>query len=153
VSDKFCIHLFSGSSKIGKIRVDIEHPNATDKRDVFDWINGNSGAWPKPNVLLLDPDYDIQRKDKKLHNHGITRSLSASIKHRNIFLDWVYQNQFDEVIYLDQCSPKLKGYAWEYWLVQTGGWHTNRLLNHYVKVNETLTKEIDCSFLSRRKLN
>lgn len=146
IGTKNCIHLFSGSSKLGNIRVDIEHPNATHHMDVYNFITAWSGvdfrqardSLKRPLVLLLDPDYEIERKDKKLNGHGLTASLSASVKHRKLFLNWVQKMGFEEIIYLDQCTPKIKGYAWEYWLVLTGGWHTNRILSHYIKTTQRL---------------
>lgn len=148
VGTKFCIHLFSGSSKIGNIRVDINHKNATHNENVFDFIKHNSGAYPKPAILVLDPDYEIERKDRKLNGHGLTASISASVIHRNLIEKWIYANQFDEILYLDQCSPKFDGYDWDYWLVKTGGWHTNRVLNYYKKANHSL----DCATLDRNCL-
>ena len=35
------LHLFSGSSKIGNERIDIEHPNATRNTNVGDFIGGD----------------------------------------------------------------------------------------------------------------
>ena len=59
-----CLHLFSGSSKIGDVRVDLTHPNATDHIDVFKFVRTDGRDW---KFVLLDPPYPMsQRNTEKM---------------------------------------------------------------------------------------
>jgi hypothetical protein len=61
-----CLHLFSGSSKIGDTRIDISHENATHNMDVFDFLETNQDDF---KTILLDPVYN--KKHEKIYNtHG-----------------------------------------------------------------------------------
>ncbi|MGV9198639.1 MAG: hypothetical protein ACOC4M_07345 [Promethearchaeia archaeon] len=69
------LHLFSGISEIGRIRVDISpKSNATIKQDVFDYIKYN---FPKVNTILLDPIYCSEERQhfwKSRYAEGLSES-------------------------------------------------------------------------------
>ena len=53
------LHLFSGKSEIGDIRVDYTY--GTHKQDVFEFLKTYQG---NPNTILLDPPYNQKFADK-----------------------------------------------------------------------------------------
>lgn len=140
IGDKQCVHLFSGASKIGNIRVDIDNPNATNNENVYDFCSRTHlfSVYFKDIVLLLDPVYEIQRKNLKLKPYGIKENLSGNVLAQKILLQHIQEVGYSEVILLDIGSPKIPGYSWDYRLVKYGGWKMNRTLNHYIKENTRL---------------
>ncbi len=71
------LHLFSGKSKIGQIRIDINsESNATIIQDVFEYIEKNK---PKINTILLDPIYCAEQRQEiwknKYSKLGIDKKL------------------------------------------------------------------------------
>ena len=137
VGTDFCIHLFSGDSTIGDVRIDIENPNATQKENVYDFIQKDY-AYPlrdRKLILLADPDYEIQRKGTKLKIHGIKDSLAGNVLAQKLLIRFIQNMKFHKIILLDQCSPKIPGYSWDFKLVKNGGWKTVRVLNIYERMN------------------
>ena len=138
IKDRFCVHLFSGSSKIGNVRIDIDNPNATINQNVYDFIQEykleESNA-----VLLLDPDYHLKRNDLKLKTHGIKESLAGNVLAHKLFYKFLDNNDFKEILLLDLCSPTFKNYKEEhFWRVKYQGWVHNRTLTLYRKTNSSL---------------
>lgn len=120
------LHLFSGSSKIGDIRVDIEHPNATHNCDIRDFIETDSTLY---EWVILDPPYAIIRANTKLATYGKSKAISSDVIFRRKLKIYL-QNHTDNVLWLDFCAPMIKGfYRQKLWLVLPGGFHTVRVLS------------------------
>jgi len=52
----YCVHLFSGKSKIGNVRVDFDCPEATLNDDVFAFLERNN--YGNVDTVILDPPYN-----------------------------------------------------------------------------------------------
>ena len=121
------LHLFSGSSLIGKERIDIEHPNATKNMNVKDFIRTDGRDW---DWLVLDPPYQIASANNKLNGYGIKDAISSSDVSFRRDLKRYFQLHTDTILWLDICAPSIKGfYGQKLWLVLTGGFHTVRVLS------------------------
>lgn len=119
------LNLFSGVSKIGNVRIDIERPEATLRMDVLDFIRNNGEHW---DLVILDPPYEIKRK-KKLEQYGKTSSVAADVEFRRALADFFY-NHADNVLWLDLCAPLPKGFKRQkVWFLFPGGYHTVRTLS------------------------
>ena len=57
------LNLFSGSSKIGNVRVDFSHENATHKEDVFDFLYYHL-QWDYYDTIIIDAPYNQKFGDK-----------------------------------------------------------------------------------------
>ena len=120
------LQLFSGSSLIGEERIDIEHPNATRKMNVKDFITCDDRAW---EWIVLDPPYQLVSADIKLNDYGIKKAASSDVVLRRR-LKLYFQKHTDNILWLDICAPVIKGfYRQKLWLVLTGGFHTVRVLS------------------------
>ena len=120
------LHLFSGSSKIGDERIDINHNNATQNVNVKDFINTDNSYW---DWTVLDPPYQIMSADIKLKDYGIKIAASSDVQLRRK-LKFYLQRHTDNILWLDICAPTIKGfYRKKLWLVLTGGFHTVRVLS------------------------
>ena len=56
------LHLFSGSSEIGDLRIDFTHKNATHKWDVFEFLEYNN--LQDFNTIIIDAPYNKRFADK-----------------------------------------------------------------------------------------
>jgi len=101
-----CLHLFSGSSKIGDVRIDISHPNATLNMNVYDFIQDDKRNW---KFVLLDPDYHISRKDVKLKVHGLKDYVGGN-KLAEKLLYQFFQKHTENVLWFDMSSYCCKGF-------------------------------------------
>ena len=120
------LHLYSGTSLIGDVRIDIEHPNATLNCDVEDFVKDDIRVW---DFVILDPPYQITRTDVKLNSYGIKGAISANVDRRRLIKEYL-QKHTENVLWLDQCAPMIKGfYREKLWLVLSGGFHTVRVLS------------------------
>jgi len=120
------LHLFSGSSRIGDVRVDIEHKNATENCDIREFIE-NDGAYY--NWVVLDPPYAIIRAETKLATYGRAKAISSDVIFRRKLKQYL-QRHTDNILWLDFCAPTIKGfYRKKLWLVLPGGFHTVRVLS------------------------
>ena len=138
IGDKFCVHLFSGSSKIGNVRVDIDNPNATHNQNVYDFVQEYK-LNETNTILLLDPDYHLKRNYLKLKPHGIKESLSGNVLAHKLFYQFLDNNPFSEILLLDLCSPEFKNYKEvDFWRVKYQGWVHNRTLTWYSRTNQSL---------------
>jgi hypothetical protein len=119
------LHLFSGSSKIGDVRVDFDNPNATingsiedylrmTDKEIFDWT-------------ILDPPYLVNSSELG-NGYKISRPFSCSIPSRRLFEAWAVKHT-KRIIYLDVCCPKFHGFKREkvYFLLP-GGYRNVRSL-------------------------
>lgn len=120
------LHLFSGSSRLGDERIDINHPNATQNINVKEFIANDKRDW---DWVILDPPYQITRTDIKLDGYGLKGAVASDVIFRRK-LKLCFQNHCENIIWLDICAPIIKGfYREKLWLVLTGGYHTVRVLS------------------------
>jgi len=129
------VHLFSGSSFIGDMRVDLEHPNATNHCDIRHFIETDDGHY---EWTILDPPYAIIRAEKKLATYGGSKSISSDVIFRRKLKLWL-QKHTENILWLDFCAPTIKGfYRKKLWLVLPGGFYTVRVLSWLKKEMELL---------------
>lgn len=121
------LHLFSGISQIGDVRVDLECLQATNREDVFSYIHG-PGKDESFDLILLDPPYSIKRKSK-LAEYAKVSSVAADVVLRTALADY-FRGHTNYVAWLDLCCPLPKGFQREFlWIFLTGGYHTPRFLS------------------------
>jgi len=120
------LHLYSGTSLIGDVRIDIEHRNATINRDVEDFARDDTRSW---DFVILDPPYQITRTDVKLNGYGIKGAISANVDRRRLIKRYL-QEHTENVLWLDQCAPMIAGfYRQKLWLVLPGAFKNVRVLS------------------------
>lgn len=120
------LHLYSGTSLIGGVRVDIEHPNATINCDVEVFVKEDNRLW---EFVILDPPYQITRTDAKLNGYGIKGAISANVDRRRLIKGYL-QKYAENILWLDQCAPMIKGfYRKKLWLVLPGAFKSVRILS------------------------
>lgn len=120
------LHLFSGSSLIGDERIDIQHPNATMNCDVKEFIKTDRRHW---DWVILDPPYNITRVGTKLKGYGLSGCIASDVLFRRALKDY-FQQYVDNILWLDICTPMIKGFVREkLWLLLPGGFHTVRVLS------------------------
>lgn len=119
------LHLFSGASTIGDVRVDLCHPNATVNADVFEFIAADKRTW---EYCILDPPYGIRSKHK-LQQYSDCCAVSCSVPKRRALEDF-FRKRVRNVIWLDQCAPLPAGFdRVKCWMVLPGGYRTIRVLS------------------------
>jgi len=129
------LHLFSGSSLIGNERVDIEHNNATLNCDVKDFIKTDKRHW---DWVVLDPPYNITRVGTKLKGYGLSGCIASDVTFRRA-LKAYFQENIDNILWLDICAPMVSGFNREkLWLLLPGGFHTVRVLSWLKKETKLL---------------
>ena len=108
------LHLYSGQSTIGDVRVDIAHPNATHNCEVGEYLDKPAECW---DWIVLDPPYDITDPRRKLASHKLIGPLSVNVPLRRKFN--LYCRQYtNNILWLDICAPLIKGFRREkLWLV------------------------------------
>lgn len=130
------LHLFSGSSKIGDLRVDLAHPNANEHADVIEFVKKDKGYW---RWVIVDPPYKIDNAKKKLSDYQDYTAISASIPKRNAITGYLKEHA-ENVLWLDRVSPLVWGfYRKKVWLyIPLNGWNTVRVLTHLERQGERL---------------
>lgn len=124
------LHLFSGVSKIGHERIDIERPEATQRRDVTEFIETDNRKW---NFVILDPPYEIKRKSK-LEEYGRVSSVAADVILRRKLVEY-FNRCAENILWLDMCAPLPKNFKrMKLWFLFPGGYHTIRILSWLSKV-------------------
>jgi len=119
------LHLYSGRSFIGDVRVDMDCKEATHNTSVEDYISNDSTSW---DWMILDPPYEIKHKDK-LKQYCDNKSLSGNIQLRHALKKYAMQN-VENVLWLDQCAPNLGGFGRKkLWIFIPGGWMNVRVLS------------------------
>ena len=101
-----CLHLFSGSSKIGDERIDIAHNNATKNMNVYDFVQEDIRKW---KFVVLDPDYHISRKDVKLKVHGLKDHVGGNKLAEKLLAQYFQQNA-ENILWFDTTSFCFKGF-------------------------------------------
>ena len=131
-----CLHLFSGSSKIGDVRVDLTHPNATDHIDVFKFVRTDGRDW---KFVLLDPPYPMsQRNTEKMSYARHDTFPWASKSKRDAFEEYI-QLHAENVLWFDIISPRPRGFIkYKTWLYIKGGYTTARVLTWLKREGERL---------------
>lgn len=134
------LHLFSGVSAIGDVRVDIDRQEATDRVDVMDFIEQDQRWW---DVVLLDPPYSIQNSRKLLlgeyvsntvGGYGRVSSAAADVPMRNALTNY-FIRKTNNVLWLDMCVPyptamKRAGFKRQkLYFYFPGGFHTMRVMS------------------------
>lgn len=110
IRSKNILHLFSGTSKIGQVRIDIERPEATKNIDVFEFIKSEE-AQKQWEWCILDPPYNIYNPEQDLKDYGIKASVSASVPKRNALADF-FRKYVKNVLWLDHCAPLPQGFLY-----------------------------------------
>ncbi|APV44201.1 hypothetical protein Dform_00856 [Dehalogenimonas formicexedens] len=100
------LHLYSGRSTIGRIRVDLECEEATLKMSVEKYISSCSDHF---EWCLLDPPYQIKDHDN-LKEYADARALSGNALFRDR-IRLFFREHVDNVLYLDYCSPTCRGFS------------------------------------------
>ena len=131
-----CLHLFSGISKIGDVRVDYSRPEATINADVFDFIKNDRRIW---RFVLADPPYDIVGsavRQEITKVYGISRALNTP---HQALLGQYLKGHADNVLWFDVTSPCPPGfYRHKTWLFIPGGWRHIRALTWLKRERERL---------------
>jgi hypothetical protein len=124
------LHLFSGSSRIGDERVDIEHSNATRHCDIREFIASDDRQW---DWTILDPPYAIIRAKTKLASYGKAKAISSDVLFRRKLKHYFIEHTHN-ILWLDFCAPMVPTFKRQkLWLVLPGGFHTVRVLSWLVK--------------------
>jgi len=119
------LQLFSGVSKIGDERVDIERPEATIRKDVLNFIKEDKRDW---DFVILDPPYEIKRKSK-IEEYGRTSSVASDVILRRELSEYFLKHT-QNILWLDMCAPLPKGFRRKkIWFLFPGGYHTIRILS------------------------
>lgn len=131
-----CLHLFSGSSKIGDERVDFAHPNATIKGDVIEFLKHDDRQW---KWVVIDPPYKIDNAAKKLSDYQDYTAISASIPKRDAICSYL-KGHAENILWLDRVSPLVWGfYRKKVWLfIHLNGWNNVRVLTWLARQGERL---------------
>ena len=133
------LHLFSGKSKIGTERIDITQPEATKNMDVFEFVMQDKRDW---DWVILDPPYDIQRKDSKMREYGEKEGVFGNILHRRLLWKF-FQKHAKNVLWLDYIAFCPKGfYRKKLWLILPCSYSHVRVLSHLKKQGENLNNFI-----------
>jgi len=118
------LHLFSGNSRIGDVRVDIDNPNANQQIKVETYLKRSQDNF---EWVLLDPPYLVESHDLK--GYKISKAFSPNVPARRLFQEWA-QKHTKRIIWLDLCAPLLEGFEREklYFLLP-GGYRNIRVLS------------------------
>lgn len=122
------LHLFSGESRLGDVRVDLTSGTATHNMDVFDFLSlPIADRWW--DAVLLDPPYELSPSKIKNLAYAGWRPLAPSVPLRNKFADWCREHAA-HIIWLDVCAPVPSGFRRLYLgTILPGGYHRARLLS------------------------
>ncbi len=124
------LHLFSGVSFIGDERIDIERLEATQRKDVIEFIETDNRKW---DFVILDPPYEIKRKSK-LEEYGRTSSVAADVILRRKLVEY-FNRCAKNILWLDMCAPLPENFKRiKLWFLFPGGYYTIRILSWLQKV-------------------
>ena len=118
------LHLFSGASKIGDVRVDIDNPNAHWQMEVETYLKRSQDNF---EWVLFDPPYLVESHDLK--GYKISKAFLPNVPARRLFQEWA-QKHTKRIIWLDLCAPLPEGFEREklYFLLP-GGYRNVRVLS------------------------
>ena len=124
------LHLFSGVSMIGDERIDIERPEATQRKNVIEFIETDNRIW---DFVILDPPYEIKRKSK-IEEYGRTSSVAADVILRRKLVEY-FNKCAKNILWLDMCAPLPENFQRiKLWFLFPGGYHTLRILSWLQKI-------------------
>jgi hypothetical protein len=130
-----CLHLFSGTSDIGDVRVDLERPEATNNEDVFEFIKKDNRIW---KFVVADPPYEINSPQRHKIDRMYASFTPMNSTRQNQISTWL-KNHAENVLWLDLTAPRPKGfYRYKTWLLFPGGWHHVRVLSYLKREGEFL---------------
>lgn len=120
------LNLYSGSSRIGDERIDINHINATRNECVEDFIQNDKRNW---DWVILDPPYWIASERNKLSKYGSSKAVSSNVPLRNELRKFFIERT-QNILWLDVCAPMVRSFTrHKLWLLLPGGFHTVRILS------------------------
>lgn len=131
------LHLFSGRSKIGDVRVDFERPEATVNADVFEFLKTEHRIF---KFVIADPPYDVPTA---IERQGISKvygiSTALNGPHQSQIGTWL-QAHAENVLWFDVTSPCPEGFYREMtWLYLPGGYRHIRALTWLKRKGERLS--------------
>ncbi len=136
------LHLYSGTSEIGEVRVDLKRPEATHNQNVFDFIKSNN-AEKQWDWVILDPPYKIEKANIRLKEYGDYTPLSSSILKRREVEKFLLKNA-KNVLWLDYCAALPKGFKRKkLWLFLPGSYRHVRVLSWLQRENSLNSYNID----------
>jgi len=100
------LHLYSGRSDIGDVRIDLECEEATRNMSVESFTAQDNSTW---DWILLDPPYRLI-DTSTLKDYADARPLSGSALLRDR-LCLYFRHHANNILWLDYCSPLLKGFT------------------------------------------
>lgn len=119
------LHLFSGRSMLGDERIDLERPEATQRRDVMGFLQEDRREWA---WMLLDPPYEQERKSK-LDDYAKPMSLAADVELRRTMYEYAGKH-CENVLWLDYSLPLIPGFERAgIWIFVAGGLSPTRNLS------------------------
>lgn len=119
------LHLFSGVSLIGEVRVDLATKEATDRIEVLDFLKKEERNW---DFLILDPPYEIQNTSK-LKGYSKVACINSDIPLRRALTSWAVKHT-KNILWLDYSAPLPVGFKRKkLWLLLPGGFHRVRILS------------------------
>lgn len=126
------LHLFSGVSNIGEVRVDLATKEATDRIEVLDFLKKEKRNW---DFLVLDPPYEI-KNTSKLKGYSKVACINSDIPLRRALISWAVEHT-KNILWLDYSAPLPAGFKRKkLWLLLPGGFHRVRILSWLENLRE-----------------
>lgn len=121
------LHLYSGISSIGDVRIDLERPEATHNISVEKWITSDENHW---DWCILDPPYKMDKSELyKLKQYAERESVWGN-QLIQAGLKKYFARHVDNILWLDYCAPIFKPFRRrKLWLMLPGGFHSVRVLS------------------------
>jgi len=131
-----CLHLFSGMSEIGDIRVDwnedLKEP--THHMDVFDFLKTRE-AKREWEWVVLDPPY---YRGRKKPYRRLPYPTGPSVPKRRKLCEF-FRHYANNVLWLDYISPKIYGFKRNrVWIIYTCSWEHVRIFTWYKRLGRSL---------------
>ena len=131
-----CLHLFSGRSKIGDVRIDLERPEATLNCDVLEFIRSNDKTWL---TVVADPPYDTP---KGVVRNGLDKAYARARNlntQEQVEINAWLRRHAENVLWFDVTSPCPEGfYRHKTWLFLPGSMRHIRALTWLKRKGERL---------------
>jgi hypothetical protein len=133
------VHFFSGSSRIGQVRIDLGHENATHRGDVFDLLKRKDPAiWHEWEWLVADPDYCEEQERRLARERGFMIGDRFADWRDERLIEELVERFVENVLWLDRRMPHFKGLEFKkIWLVWQGGWRNIRVLTWQSRMGQS----------------
>lgn len=132
------LHLFSGSSDFGDVRVDWASKRATVNADVFEFIK-SQGARKPWAFVILDRPYALSARNIEQMEYPVHDTFLWSSKQKRDAFEAFLQEFADNILWFDACAPRPSGfYRYRSWLYLKGGYTTVRVLSWLKREGERL---------------